>query len=67
VNGLGLIRLESGLRIGEDLQEMSAPSLALSLGNDFETRGKKFRCTFPDDHARVSKGHKDFVKYEVNV
>ena len=67
MNDLGLIRLESGLCIGEDLQEMSTPSLALSLGNDLETGGKKFRCTFSDDHARVSKGHKDLVKDEVDV
>lgn len=67
MNNLGLIRLESGLCIGEDLQEMSTPSLALSLGNDLETRGKKFCCTFPDDHARVSKRHEDLVKYEVDV
>ena len=67
MNDLRLIRLESGLSIGEDLQEMGAPSLALSLGNDLETRGKKFCCTFSDDHARVSKRHKDLVEYEVNV
>ena len=67
MNDLGLIRLEPGPCISEDLREMGTPSVALSLGNDLETRGKKFRCTFPDDHARVSKGNEDFVKYEVNV
>jgi hypothetical protein len=67
VNDLGLIRLEPGLCIGENLHEMRTPSLALSLGNDLETRSEKFRCTFTDDHARVSERHKDLVKYEVNV
>jgi len=67
MNDLGLVRLESGLCISEDLREMGVPSVALSLGNDLETRGKEFRCAFPDDHARVPKGNEDFVKYEVNV
>jgi hypothetical protein len=67
VNDLGLIRLESGLGVVEDLGEMETPSLTFPLGNNFKTRGEKFRCTLSDNHTRVPEGHKDFVKDEINV
>jgi len=67
VDDLGLIRLESGLSVVEDLGEMETPSLTLPLGNNLKTRGEKFRCTLSNNHTRVPKRHKDFVKDEVNV
>jgi hypothetical protein len=62
-----LIRLESGLCVGEDLGEMETPPLTFSLGNNLETCGEKFRCTLSDNHTRVSERHKNLVKDEVNV
>jgi len=67
MNDLGLIRLESSLCVVEDLGEMETPSLTFPLANNFKTRGEKFRCALSDNHTRVPKRHKDFVKDEINV